>query len=315
MNRVDRLTAILIQLQSKRIVKASEIAERFDISLRTVYRDIHALEEAGIPIGSNAGIGYYLAGDYHLPPVRFTTQEASALITAGKLMAKFSDRQLKKHFDSALYKIKAILETKQKDYLENLENVIEVYKPSNINTGFGTDFLADIQGALVGNNLVLMEYYSSAGQITTRLIEPISLGFYDSNWYLIAFCRLRNAYRNFRVDRIRQLTVSNGVFDRKKHGTVEKIFSKIFGSSPLQEVILRIAKNASRGLIKDKCHYGLVTEKDLGSKVEITLLVDSLKVLGRWLIQYGRDVEIISPNELKTVMKQYAGEIRDQYLN
>lgn len=314
MNRVDRLTAILIQLQSKKIVKASEIAERFDISLRTVYRDIRALEEAGVPIGSDAGIGYYLADDYHLPPVRFTTQEASALITAGKLMAEFSDRQLKKHFDSALYKIKAILGTKQKDYLENLENVIAVYKPSNINTGFGTDFLADIQGALAGNNLVLMEYYSSAGQITSRWIEPISLGFYDSNWYLIAFCRLRNAYRNFRVDRIRQLSVTNGVFDRKKHGTLEKVFSKIFSSIQLQEVIFRIAKSASCNLIKDKCHYGLVTEKDLGSKVEITLLVDSLRVLGKWLINYGQDVEIISPDELKTVMKQYAGEIRDQYL-
>src|SRR5689334_22898242 len=108
MNRIDRLTAILIQLQSKRIVKAKEIAERFDISLRTVYRDIRALEEAGISIGSDAGIGYYLSEGYHLPPVMFTIEEASALITAGKLMEEFSDLHLKKHFDSALYKIKAI---------------------------------------------------------------------------------------------------------------------------------------------------------------------------------------------------------------
>lgn len=314
MNRIDRLTAILIQLQSKRIVKAKEITERFNISLRTVYRDIRTLEEAGIPIGSNAGIGYYLAEDYHLPPVMFTIEEASSLITAGKLMEKFSDQHLKKHFDSALYKIKSILKAKEKDYLENLENTIKVKKLSNTNQCFETNFLADIQSALVRNNVIFIEYYSSIEQITTRKIEPISLGFYDLNWYLIAFCQLRNSYRNFRVDRIKQLTITSYVFDRKKHGTLEKIFSKFLTSVHLQEVIIRITKNAPYNLIKSKCYYGFITEKDLGNKVEITLLVDSLQVFGKWLIEYGKDVEIISPDELKIVMRQFAGEIAKQYL-
>ncbi len=81
MNRIDRLSAILIQLQSKQVVKAQEVADRFGISLRTVYRDIKSLEEAGIPIGAEAGKGYFIMDGYHLPPVMFTKEEASALLT------------------------------------------------------------------------------------------------------------------------------------------------------------------------------------------------------------------------------------------
>lgn len=86
MNRIDRVSAILIHLQSKKIVTAKEIAERFQISLRTVYRDIRTLEAAGIPIGSEAGKGYFLVEGFLLPPVRFTPAEVGALITAGKFL-------------------------------------------------------------------------------------------------------------------------------------------------------------------------------------------------------------------------------------
>ena len=93
MNRIDRLAAILIQLQSKRIVKAQDLADRFQISLRTVYRDISALEEAGVPIIGESGIGYSLADGYRLPPVMFTKEEATSFLTAEKLVEKFTDRQ------------------------------------------------------------------------------------------------------------------------------------------------------------------------------------------------------------------------------
>ena len=80
MNRLDRLTAILIQLQTKRIVKAEEVAERFEISLRTVYRDVRSLMEAGVPIVSEAGEGYYIVDGFHLPPIMFNQEEASAML-------------------------------------------------------------------------------------------------------------------------------------------------------------------------------------------------------------------------------------------
>src|SRR5690606_29609387 len=106
MNRFDRITAILIQLQSKKVVKAQDLADRFGISLRTVYRDIRTLEEAGVPLYGEAGIGYSIVDGYRLPPVMFTREEATAFITAEKLMEKFTDASLKQHFTSAMYKVK-----------------------------------------------------------------------------------------------------------------------------------------------------------------------------------------------------------------
>jgi predicted DNA-binding transcriptional regulator YafY len=315
MNRIDRLTAILIQLQSKKIVKARELAERFEISLRTVYRDIRVLEAAGVPIGSDAGIGYYLAEGFQLPPVMFTLEEAGALITAGKLLDVFADRCLQRDFDSALSKIKAILKTKDQEYLEKLQNSIAIDKSSDIDKSTEASFRSDIQFALVGNNVAVVEYFSAAGQSTSRMIEPLLLGFYGSKWYLIAFCRLRKAYREFRIDRIKRFTITNETFNRKKHGTSEKIFSELFPTVDLQKVILRITKSASVNLLKSKCRYGLIAEKEMENKVEMTFLVDSLPILGRWLLEYGDDVEIDHPDELKFIMQQYVRELAKQYLD
>lgn len=94
MNRIDRLAAILIQLQSRPLVKAQDLATKFSISLRTVYRDIRALDEGGVPVIGEAGSGYRLMEGYKLPPVMFNQDEASALLTAAKLMQSMSDGPL-----------------------------------------------------------------------------------------------------------------------------------------------------------------------------------------------------------------------------
>src|ERR1700739_4908423 len=126
MNRIDRLTAILIQLQSKRVVKAQDIAERFSISLRTVYRDVRSLEEAGIPLAGEAGVGYSIMDGYRLPPVMFTKEEATAFLTAEKLIEKLTDASTEESYKSAMYKIKAVLRATEKDYIEHIDKHIEV---------------------------------------------------------------------------------------------------------------------------------------------------------------------------------------------
>src|ERR1051326_98631 len=126
MNRIDRLAAILIQLQSRRLVKAQDIADKFSISLRTVYRDIHALEEAGVPVIGEAGSGYKLMEGYKLPPVMFNQDEASALLTAAKLVQSKTDASISKHYQSALDKIKAVLRLSEKDHIEEIKEDIAV---------------------------------------------------------------------------------------------------------------------------------------------------------------------------------------------
>ena len=126
MNRIDRLSAILIQLQSRRLVKAQQIADKFSISLRTVYRDVHALQEAGVPVIGEAGTGYSLMEGYKLPPVMFNADEATALLTAAKLMQSKTDASSSRYYTSALDKIKAVLRLAEKDHIEEIDEHIAV---------------------------------------------------------------------------------------------------------------------------------------------------------------------------------------------
>ena len=146
MNRIDRLTAILIQLQTKRWHTASEIADKFEISIRTVYRDLRALDEAGVPIGTEPGKGYFLVEGYHLPPVMFTREEAGAMLIAGKLVDKLTDSSVKKQFQMAIDKIKAVLPLREKDMLEGLNDRVEVlYNPISERSGYPNNYITEIQ--------------------------------------------------------------------------------------------------------------------------------------------------------------------------
>ncbi len=208
MNRLNRLTAILTHLQSKRVITAQEIADRFEISLRTVYRDIRALEEAGVPIGAEVGKGYSIVKGYHLPPVMFSKEEASALLLGGKLIQKQFDDSIRKHYGEAMLKIKAVLRYREKDSIETLEGKIEVLHINNAlkSPKFPNHFLSDIQNALANKQVLKFDYYSSYNdQFTSREVEPSGLCYYSGHWHLIAYCRLRKDFRDFRADRIMKL--------------------------------------------------------------------------------------------------------------
>src|SRR6478736_4530428 len=228
MNRIDRLTAILIQLQSKKIVKADEIATRFEISLRTVYRDVKALMEAGVPIGSEAGTGYFIVDGYHLPPVMFTQDEASAMMMAGKLVERMTDHSVRTAFDGALMKIKAGLNAAQKDHLEILQDHIEVLRPHMSLPAQEGSFLTELQKAVAAKQVLQLHYTSNhQNEQTFRDVEPIGLFYYSAAWHLIAWCRLRNGFRDFRCDCIKELKVLSEIFSPRSISTMQEYFNSL----------------------------------------------------------------------------------------
>ena len=192
MNRIDRLHAILITLQSKRVVKAEELATRFEVSVRTIYRDIRALELGGVPIGAEAGIGYFLDEGYHIPPVMFTHEEARALLLAGKMVEKFTDNSVNRNYQDALTKVKSVLDLSKKDDLESLDQdiIINPFPSEQKHTPEGLH-LDKIKQALSNSNVISIDYYSKGkGEHSTRELEPVGLCFYFGSWHIIAFCRL-----------------------------------------------------------------------------------------------------------------------------
>lgn len=315
MNRIDRLTAILIQLQTKKVVKAEEIADRFEISLRTVYRDVKALMEAGVPIGSEAGKGYFIVDGYHLPPVMFTQAEASSLMMAGKLVEKMTDKSIQHEFDSALNKIRAVLHDEEKEHLESLQAHIEVQTPRGGETDLPVSFLTDIQKAVVSRQILQLDYFSSYNEeLTKREVEPIGLFYYASAWHLIAWCRMRNGYRDFRADRIRKLKNTGVNFDGRNLLSLKEYMATVMESNhEMFRVVAVFEKQMLRFVGNSKYNYGFVSEEECEGKMRMTFLTGYLKYICRWLITFGQHVEIESPDEARDVIVQLIEELNNHY--
>lgn len=208
--RLARLTAILTELQSKRLTTAPNLAKKHDVSIRTIYRDIRTLERSGVPIVTEEGKGYTLIEGYHLPPVSFTESEANALITGEQLIARNRDASLVEQYRQAMIKIKAVLRYKEKDKAELLaERVVFRNNEGNPKTSY---YLTDLQLAITNYQVVQIDYTSLQQVASTRKVEPFAMYSTNDNWILIAYCQLRNDFRQFRVDCITQLFPTSNHF-------------------------------------------------------------------------------------------------------
>ena len=313
MNRLDRLTAILIHLQTKRVVRAQELADRFGISLRTVYRDVRSLEEAGVPIGAEAGVGYFLT-DYHLPPVMFTSAEASALLLGGKLIEKLADSSVRTEFDSALYKIKSVLKRADQEHLEGLDAHIDVAQP-NWRQPYSNDLLTPIQHAIAQNHVLELQYHSQYKDAETqREVEPVGLYHYHMSWHLIAYCRTRQDYRDFRVDRIRHLTDTSQRFTRRDRLSLQEYLDRLGVKMPVLEAVVVFPKSETRFIQNEKYGFGFQNEDDLGEQVRMRFQTPYPEGLARWLLMYGNRIQVEKPDSLQTRMRALAEEVYDHYV-
>ncbi len=203
--RLSRLTAILTQLQTKRLLTATTLAEKFNVSIRTIYRDIRALEQAGVPIITEDGKGYTLMDGYKIPPVMFTESQANALILAEQLVLKNKDTSFIKDYSEAIDKIKAVLRQTDKDKANLLADRTRFEQ--NINRDRNSNIISELQQALTNFHLININYTNEQNETTSRIVEPFALISTTENWLLIAWCRLRKEFRYFRLDRISKMLV------------------------------------------------------------------------------------------------------------
>ncbi len=221
--RLSRLTAILTRLQTKRLLTATELASRFSVSVRTIYRDIKALEQAGVPVLTEEGRGYTLMEGYRVPPVMFTESQANALILAEQLVLKNKDASFVKDYTEAIDKIKAVLGHQVKDKANLLAE--RTRYDQNLHNERTSNNLSDLQFALTNFSLTQIEYTNDAKKTSTRLVEPFALLHTREGWLLVAWCRLRKEFRYFRLDRIRQLQILPEKFTPHKM-TLQEFFDR-----------------------------------------------------------------------------------------
>ncbi|WP_298504715.1 YafY family protein [uncultured Maribacter sp.] len=215
MTQLSRLIAILTLLKSKRILTATELANKFKVSIRTIYRDIKKLIEAGVPIVTIEGKGYTLMDGYTVAPVQFTEKEANALVTAQHLIKKSNDSSFVLDYDEALTKIKSVFRSSILEKSELLNKKIHVFDTRQEN--IASNSLSEIQLAITNYNYIEINYKKENDtNISFRKIEPYAMYSTQKKWILIAWCYLRLEYRAFRVDRIQHFKILRDTFEDRK---------------------------------------------------------------------------------------------------
>jgi predicted DNA-binding transcriptional regulator YafY len=223
MNRTDRLLAILTRLQSRHYTTVVQLAEQFAISERTVYRDLRALTEIGVPIMHEAERGYRVGAGFFLPPVSLTTAEVHALALLEPLIVRFADHSVRQHFATSLAKLAAVMNERQQRSLEQARAQAAHFIPDQYTPLLpATDYLTPLQDAIIQERVVELTYRNLGGKLSQRAVEPIGLTFYSLNWHLIAWCQLREAYRDFRVSRIQSLRATIRPFTKADHLTLNE---------------------------------------------------------------------------------------------
>jgi predicted DNA-binding transcriptional regulator YafY len=303
MNRVDRLLALILHLQARRVVTADDLARHFELSVRTIYRDLAALAEIGVPISAEAGVGYTLLKGYHLPPVNFTSEEANALITGGMLVGQFTDSSVSAQMRSALAKVRAILPRDHQERLSRLERRMAM--TANPQTPIQAD-LCLLQQALAERR-VLQFQYQAAGKLesTARTVHPLGLIHYLGRWHLIAWCRSRQDYRDFRTDRMSQVAPTRQTFEPPPD------FSAADYLRTMPQPALR-ARVKFTQLAADRAErewwLGIVSEQPARDGIVLTLSALSWDDLAGWLLSFGTTASVVAPDELRERLVKAAQE-------
>lgn len=209
MSKSERLFELLTLLRAKRYaVTAKELAERMEVSERTIYRDIQSLLSSGVPIQGEAGVGYLLQAGSHLPPLMFSEKEMMALELGMRMVRAWSDAELAEASHSASAKILSVLPDKLKQQVEDCPLIVPDYHTQSETAKRGQL----LRHAIDHQFKVSLDYQDESGQVTERKIQPLGQFFWGKVWTLVAWCELRDDYRQFRLDRIQALRMHDEEF-------------------------------------------------------------------------------------------------------
>lgn len=300
--KFNRILSIYVQLQSRNWITAKQFADRYQVSIRTIYRDIKALENAGVPIYNEQGKGYALVEGYKIPPTIFTKDEAYSFVIAEKLMENFADKKMSFNFSSALHKMKAVLRSSEKENVALIEDQFLIFDTTSSKTT--NEMLSVLLESIVSKKQIEILYQKPGeSKADTRLLEPIGIFYEHDYWYFMAFCYLRNDYRQFRIDRVKQIVNTTTSFihehkpldyflNEKKQMEVQKTTVKILAP-----------KKSAHYFNWDRNSYGFVSEKTINDKVELTFETTTyLQYFARWFLMYSVEADIVEPPELKQLV-------------
>lgn len=298
MNRIERLFAILLLLQQGRVVRAVDLAERFGISQRTVYRDMHALSEMGVPLATLPGQGYELLDTFRLPPLMLTPEEATALFLAGRMLVRGGTGQVTRDAELALHKVAAVLPAEARAQVERLARVIDVY-PTQTPLDWDEPHLLPLLAAIDDQQTLHIRYraYQETAE-TERHFDPYDLTYADGAWYANGYCHLRRDLRSFRLNRITALALTGFTFVPRQ-----------IVPPKAEAITVRVRFNeATLPHVYERQHYAFVTADD----DVLVYTVHTLDEIQQWLLGFGARAEVLAPQALRDWLRAEAQRLIEQ---
>jgi predicted DNA-binding transcriptional regulator YafY len=300
MNRTERLMAILLELQVRGRLRAADLADRFEVSIRTIYRDLEGLSEGGVPLIATPGQGYRLVEGYFLPPLSFSGPEAGLLVLGGEFVRDRVDPDLREAANNALHKLESVLPADQRERLEHWRGELlfpRSRRADNANLGA-------IRMAIEERRVLRLLYhaYRRPGP-EQRDVEPVSLIFMADSWHLAAYCRARQAPRFFRLDRIDHLATLSERFTVGERHTVPPRNEDWRAEAP--EVRVRFDPDIERWVRERQLFTFVREEAHLFGTVFVYALRDEDMLLS-WLLGWGTRVEVLEPRDIRHSLAERA---------
>lgn len=222
MRRADRLFQLLQLLRGGCVHTAASLAAELEVSERTLYRDIRDLMASGVPVEGEAGVGYMMREGFDLPPLMFTENEIEALVLGARMVEAWADERLAKNARSVLSKVHAILPPELAERLNAVPlYAIDFHVPARLRAN-----LKPVREAIAARQRLRFEYTRADGEATQRVARPLGLYFWGQTWTLVAWCELRNDFRNFRPDRMRSIETLEGSFPVEAEKELETFLAR-----------------------------------------------------------------------------------------
>jgi predicted DNA-binding transcriptional regulator YafY len=310
MNRTERLFALVLLLQNRPNMSSRDLSEHFGVSRRTVFRDLRALTESGVPLTYAEDGGYEILEGYQLPPLMLTAREAATLLMGTEFMKLQSDASLRTDSDQVSLKIRSVLPREIKDYIDRLreKTVLDPYwihaaqKEAKADEGSWYR----LSEAVARERKVIMAYYvESRGESTRRTVDPLGLVYYIDHWNLIAFDYLRGEVRNFRLDRIESMHVLSEGFVRPEGFDLVRHLEARGVRQASKEIVLRFRKEVYRRA-KQGIPARLDSEEVGDGFTVVRFRFDNLDYVASWLLRFGVDANVLEPPELRAALRGLA---------
>jgi predicted DNA-binding transcriptional regulator YafY len=250
---------------------------------------------------------------YRLPPIMFNEGEALALLTAEKFIGKITDKTTQASYSEAMTKIKAILRSTDKQSLAVLEDSISF---SNYTLWENKSYLQDLFKSIASKIVLKIEYQKADGSTSSRKVESIGCYHQYNNWYLVAYCQTRAAYRTFKMNRILHLQVLEQYFDTEHislQNYIDQQTQAWRDQQQFQTVEVAFDKSILQHAERRKYYFGFVQQVEEGELVRMKFLNSSMEFIARWLLQFGNRATVLEPLELKDRIKELATELYEHY--